>query len=185
MLVSEQQTTQDDKNLLTRLQHGEKQAVLDVYEQYFPQLHPFVLLKVSEPSLAEDIVSDVFVRLLEAVGTDKAPRTHLRGWLFQVARHEIAAQGRQKQTMPLGDLEDIMPAPDANPEAQIMGVFDVQRVQNAMRMLTPDHQEVLLLRFGQRLSLKETAQLMGKKLGAVKSLQFRAVATLRQILIEE
>jgi RNA polymerase sigma-70 factor, ECF subfamily len=82
-------------------------------------------------------------------------------------------------------LEDVMPAPEANPESEIMGMFDIQRVRHALRMLTPDHQEVLLLRFGQHLSLKETAQLMGKNIGAVKSLQFRAVSTLKQILIEE
>lgn len=185
MLVSAEQTTQDDNDLLTRLQRGEKEAVMDTYERYFPQLYPFVRLKVSDASLAEDIVSDVFVRLLESLGTKKAPQIHLRGWLFRVARNEIAAQVRVKQPISLGDLEEIMPAPDANPEAEIIGVFEVKRVRYALRMLTPDHQEVLLLRFGQHLNLKETAQLMGKSIGAVKSLQFRAVSTLRQILIEE
>jgi len=185
MLVSVNQTIQDDDDLLHRLQHGEREAVMAAYERYFPQLYPFVLLKVSDASTAEDIVSDVFVRLLEALGTANTPKTHLRGWLFRVARNEIAAQARIRQPMPLGDLEDVMPAPEANPESEIMGMFDIQRVRHALRMLTPDHQEVLLLRFGQHLSLKETAQLMGKNIGAVKSLQFRAVSTLKQILIEE
>jgi RNA polymerase sigma-70 factor, ECF subfamily len=185
MLVSANETKQDDNELLIRLRRGEREAVMDAYEQYFPQLYPFVRLKVSDASTAEDIVSDVFVRLLESLGTNNAPQTHLRGWLFRVARNEIAALVRAKQPIPLGDLEDSMPAPDANPEAEIIGVFEVKRVRHALRMLTADHQEVLLLRFGQKMSLKETAQLMGKSVSAVKSLQFRAVATLRQILIEE
>jgi len=185
MQVNEIDTEYNDDDLLLRLQQGEQAAVMDTYERYFPQLYPFVRLKVGDPAQAEDIVSDVFVRLLETLGTDRAPRSHLRGWLFRVARNEIAAQTSKRQALPLGDLEDRMPAPEANPETEVMGVFDVQRVRHALRMLTPDHQEVLLLRFGQRLSLKETAQLMGKSVGAVKSLQFRAVTTLRQILIEE
>jgi RNA polymerase sigma-70 factor (ECF subfamily) len=185
MLVSEKQPKENDSDLLARLHAGEREAVMDAYERYFPQLYPFVRLKVNDPTLAEDIVSDVFVRLLEALGTDKAPQTHLRGWLFTVARNEIIAQGRKRQPLSLGDMEDVMPAPDATPESQMMGIFDVQRVQHALKMLTSDHQEVLLLRFGQHLSLKDTAQLMGKSVGAVKSLQFRAVSTLRQILTEE
>jgi RNA polymerase sigma-70 factor (ECF subfamily) len=53
-----------------------------------------------------------------------------------------------------------------------------------MQMLTPEHQEVLLLRFGQRLSIQETADIMGKSISAIKSLQFRAMSNLRQILTD-
>ena len=60
--------------------------------------------------------------------------------------------------------------------------FDIQRVRRALHLLTADHQEVLHLRFGQRQSLQETADLMGKSVSAIKSLQFRAVETLRGLL---
>ena len=78
-----------------------------------------------------------------------------------------------------------MASPETNPETQITGIFEMQRVQHALNMLTSDHQEVLLMRFGQQLSLQETAAAMGKSISAIKSLQFRAVSTLRQILTEE
>jgi RNA polymerase sigma-70 factor (ECF subfamily) len=73
-------------------------------------------------------------------------------------------------------------APETNPEHASHDLFDLQRVRRALHMLTPDHQEVLVLRFGQRLSLQETATMMGKSVSAIKSLQFRAVETLRGIL---
>ena len=78
-----------------------------------------------------------------------------------------------------------MATSEPNPEAQITGIFEMQRVQHALNMLAADHQEVLLMRFGQQLSLQETASAMGKSISAIKSLQFRAVSTLRQILTEE
>ena len=76
-----------------------------------------------------------------------------------------------------------MPAQiEMNPDELADAMFDIERVRRVMRMLTPDHQEVLLLRFGQRMSLQETSELMGKSQSAIKSLQFRAVDTLRQLL---
>jgi RNA polymerase sigma-70 factor (ECF subfamily) len=78
-----------------------------------------------------------------------------------------------------------MPSPsDQYPETMLGENIPLERVRHALRMLNPDHQEVLVLRFGQRLSMKETADLMGKSVSAVKSLQFRALDTLRLILIE-
>jgi RNA polymerase sigma-70 factor (ECF subfamily) len=77
-----------------------------------------------------------------------------------------------------------MPASaESNPE-MLGDVVDLERVRHAIRMLTADHQEVLILRFGQRLSLQETADIMGRNVSAIKSLQFRAVDTLRSILLE-
>ena len=69
-----------------------------------------------------------------------------------------------------------------DPEALAFASWDVDRTRRALRMLAEDQQEVLILRFGQGLDLQETAEIMGRQIGAVKSLQFRAISTLRQIL---
>ncbi|MGB1286424.1 MAG: sigma-70 family RNA polymerase sigma factor [Aggregatilineales bacterium] len=172
-----------DDSLLSRIQRGEQDAVLEVYETYFDSLYHYVRLKAGDAAVAEDIVSDVFVKLMEAIGTKSAPHSHLRGWLFQVARHLLYQHYGRNQSVSLTQLEDWMPAsPDLNPEVQTAQLFDMQRLRHAMRMLNGDHQEVILLRFGQHLSLQETADIMGKSVSAIKSLQFRAVDNLRNIL---
>jgi RNA polymerase sigma-70 factor (ECF subfamily) len=80
-------------------------------------------------------------------------------------------------------LDDWIPEPtDNDPEVQFMRSVDIERARQAIRMLAADQQEVLILRFGQMLSLQETADVMGKSTSAIKSLQFRAVNTLRSIL---
>ena len=171
--------------LLQRLKRGERGAVIDVYQQYFPPLYQYARLKVGDGALAEDVVSDVFVILIESLGTKSAPRENLRGWLFTIARNEIYRTYGTVQHLPLADVEEWMPASsELNPENQVADRFDIERVRHALRMLTADHQEVLILRFGQRLPLKDTADLMGKSISAVKSLQFRALETLRGILVE-
>ncbi len=170
-----------DDVLLLMLQRGSEEAVIAVYEHYFTPLYQYARLKVGDSVLAKDIVSDVFVRLIESLGTRSAPRAYLRGWLFRVTRNEIYRNANQ--AIPVADMEEWMPAPaESNPE-MLGDVVDLERVRRAIRMLAADHQEVLILRFGQRLSLQETADIMGKNVAAIKSLQVRAVDTLRTILV--
>ena len=172
----------DDDALLAAIQRGDREAIIAAYERHFTSLYRYAHFKTGDASAAEDVVSDVFVTLIRSVGTRRAPQRHLRGWLFQVVRSRLAVP-HPPPNVPLGDVEDWMPAaPESNPEIAFSQAFDVQRVRRALHLLTTDHQEVLHLRFGQRLSLQETADLMGKSVSAIKSLQFRAVETLRGIL---
>lgn len=174
-----------EDRLLFRLQQGDDGAVIAVYKQFFSPLFHYTRLKTGDATLAEDIVSDVFVKLIRSLGTNSAPRSHLRGWLFRVARNEIATHYQKADKVNVIHLEEWMPAPtETNPDQVIGDVLDIHRMRHAMRMLNDEQQEVLILRFGQRLSLKETADLMDKSISAIKSLQFRAVDTLRQILLQ-
>jgi RNA polymerase sigma-70 factor (ECF subfamily) len=175
-----------EDRLLRQVRAGSEDAVIGVYRAFFTPLFHYVRLRVGDGKLAEDIVSDVFVRLIEALGTRTAPRDNLRGWLFQVARNEVSRHYGKVKQLPLADLDEWLPAPaSTNPEAQVMDTFDIERTQHALRMLKAEQQEVLILRFGQTLSLRETADVMGKSTSAIKSLQFRALDTLRQILTGE
>jgi len=177
--------TSTENTLLFRLQSGDDDAVMAVYEEYFTPLFHYVRLKTGDPALAEDLVSEVFVKLIRALGTKSAPHSHLRGWLFRVARNEIATHYQKADKVNIIHLEEWMPAPsETNPETRIGDLMEIHRMRHAIRMLNDEQQEVLILRFGQRLSLKETADIMDKSVSAIKSLQFRAVDTLRGILLQ-
>lgn len=175
----------EESDLLARLERRDESAVAAVYERYFTPLYQYARLKVGDRSTAQDIVSEVFLKLIETIGRPSAPRDNLRGWLFSVARHAAFRTYQKTNPLSLEEVEDYMPAPaESDPGTLFNDAFPVERVRHALRMLTPDHQEVLILRFGQRLSLKETADIMGKSGSAIKSLQFRAVETLRSILLK-
>lgn len=174
-----------EETLLNRIRSGEREAVSDAYEHYFEPLYQYVRMKTGDGTMAEDIVSEVFVTLIESLNRPSAPRKNLRGWLFTVARNQIATDYGKRQQLPLSDLEEWMPAaPESNPEIRAGDVIELERVRHALRMLAAEHQEVLILRFGQRLSLKETSDIMGKSVSAIKSLQWRALDTLRSILLQ-
>lgn len=174
-----------EDQLMARARQGDQAAVMQIYDLYFPAVYEFIRLRADDRQLAEDLTSEVFVRLIDALRGRNAPRQSLRGWLFRIARHELHRHfGRQKQFTATA-LEDWLFIPaDEDMEVQLIRSMTAERAREAIKRLSPDQQEVLILRFGQGLSLEETAAVMGKHEGAIKSLQFRAINTLRHLIGE-
>lgn len=172
-----------EDRLLAQARQGSKEAMMTIYETYFPPIYQFIRLRVVDSTLAEDLASDVFVKLVEALQGRTAPKVSLRGWLFKVARNLVYKHYGKTRQFPTTTLEEWLPASSYdNPEVEFMRMLSAERARSAIQQLSPDQQEVLALRFGQVLSLEETAAVMDKTVGAVKQLQFRAVNTLRTIL---
>ncbi|MFN8449297.1 MAG: sigma-70 family RNA polymerase sigma factor [Anaerolineae bacterium] len=174
-----------EDRLLSDARRGDADAIMQIYEQYFPPVYQFIRLRVEDTALAEDLCSDVFLKLVDALRGGSAPRHSLRGWIFRVARNELHTHFGRIRRFPVTSLEEWTPVPpDDDLEVQIIRSFDLERARRVLRMLNPEQQEVLILRFGQKLDLQATADIMGKSVSAIKSLQFRAVNTLRQLLGE-
>ncbi|NWF69065.1 MAG: sigma-70 family RNA polymerase sigma factor [Chloroflexi bacterium] len=172
-----------EQTLLAQARQNDQDALRQIYERYFPPIYQFIRLRVNEREQAQDIASEVFLDFFVALRGARPPQTSLRAWLFRVARNKIYDHyGRHKQ-FPLETLADWLPdTPESSPEVEFVRALDVERARRALTLLNAEQQEVLILRFGQALNLQETADIMGTSISAVKSLQFRAVNKLRQIL---
>ncbi len=171
----------DEDRLLARARRGDRRAIGEIYERYFDAIYQFIRWRVDDPAVAEDLTSEVFIKLLSALQSSAAPADSLRGWLFRVARNSL--YDHYQRPVPTASLDEALPlATDADTEAQFIRATEVERVQHALRTLAVDQQEVLILRFGQMLNLEATADSMGKSVGAIKSLQFRAINSLRRAL---
>ena len=174
-----------EDRLLSLAREGDPGAVTAIYERYFEPVYQFIRLRVDDAQVAEDLSSEVFVRLIGSLGDRHAPRHSLRAWLFRVARNMLHDHYGKRQRLAMTALNDWLPAPPGDePEAQVLAGLEAERIRQALRRLPVDQQEVLILRFGQMLSLQETAAILGKRVGAVKSLQFRATSKLRQLMTE-
>jgi RNA polymerase sigma-70 factor (ECF subfamily) len=186
MIVIVLPDVQADEQLLDSARRNDTDASREIYERYFDPIYQFIRLRVNDVEQARDIAADVFVDFFVAVRKGKGPTTHLRAWLFRVARNKIYDYYGQRKRVTMTALEDSLPALDDDPEAEVIESLRRQRVRQMLGILADEQQEVLILRFGQGLSLQETADLMDKSVSAVKSLQFRAVDRLRQLLdVEE
>lgn len=172
----------EDDSLLSAAHQGSPSALTEIYDRYFQSIYSFIRLRVDDAPLAEDLTSEVFVRLVEAVRRRSGPRSSLRGWLFKVARNLVHDHYRSRHGLSEEALGDWMASPSPDPEVHAIYAASIDLVRRALRGLTPDHQEVLILRFAQNLSLQETAEIMGRRTNAIKQLQFRATQALQRAL---
>jgi RNA polymerase sigma-70 factor (ECF subfamily) len=174
-----------DDETLARARSGDEEAIVSIYHSYFDPIYQFCRLRVGDAETARDLTSEVFIRFIKALKGDTAPHTSLRGWIFRVARNLIYDYYGRDRELPVDTLDQwLVTDTDTDPEVQALRSVQVERARRAIGMLVPAQQEVLLLRFDQQLSLQETADIMDKNVNAIKALQFRAVNTLRQILLD-
>jgi RNA polymerase sigma-70 factor, ECF subfamily len=173
---------------LVAARRREPAAVTRVYAAYAPALFRFFLAAVGDRPTAEDLTGDVFKSAIEGLPRFRGPVEALGGWLFSIAHHDLS-DFRRKQTRSPG----ITPLDEALDEAAIaVGAEDpeqlaIQRLEGervlaAVRQLSPDQREVLLLRMAAGLTAPEVAATLGKTTGAVKALQHRGVASLARVL---
>ncbi len=173
----------EEDRLLQAAVAGNRAATAEIYKAYFSPIYQYIRLRVSDPQTTDDLTSQVFAKFLVALRGSHPPNRSLRGWLFRVARNEIADHFRGNEPLPLETIDQWLASPpELGPEVQAIQNIDIERARRALRMLAPAQQEVLLLRFDQMLNLQETADIMGKNVNAIKALQFRAVNTLRMLL---
>lgn len=172
----------DDEALLAKAKNGDKVAIAQIYRRYVEPLYHFARLRLGDAQAAEDLTSLVFEKFLKALSEGKGPRNHLRGWLFQVARNAIFDSYGKVQSLPIDTLEQWESPNTIAPEAAAIASSDADTIRQTITELSPDQQEILLLRFDQQLSLEETASIVGKNINTVKALQFRAVNRLRELL---
>jgi RNA polymerase sigma-70 factor, ECF subfamily len=165
----------------------EPAAVTRVYAAYAPALFRFFFAAVGDRPTAEDLTGGVFKGAIEGLPRFCGPVEALGGWLFSIARHDLSDHRRRQArnlVQPLDDLLDeaALAAGADDPEELAIQRIEADWVLAALRQLSPDQREVLLLRTAAGLTTAEVAAIVGKTTGAVKALQHRGVARLSRVL---
>jgi RNA polymerase sigma-70 factor (ECF subfamily) len=173
-----------EQNELEDLKRLDSQAISAVYDRYFSEVYRFVCYRLNDDHTAEDIASDVFVRLLEATRAGRGPHSNLKAWLLSTASHIVVDHLRKAYRRPESELPESMPdgAPELSRDYEKRE--SERHIKRALASLTEEQQYVITLRFNQGCSLEETADLMNKNVNSVKQLQFRALAALNRAISE-
>ena len=175
---------QDVEALVERAQAGDREALGAIYDRLAGRVYRFALFRVGSPADAEDLMQRTFLKMIEAL-----PRYQQRGlpfeaWFFRLARNSAIDHLRARRMhQPLETLADV-DSPEPSPEASAELAAEFRRLEEAMRGLTPIQQEVIGYRFMAGLSAREIGQVIGKREGSVRALQFRALEALRRSLGE-
>lgn len=173
-------TMTNEAHTMDGLRKLDPSAIGGIYDQYFPEIYRYVRYRINDDAAAEDIASEVFVRLLEAVRKRQGPQSNIKGWLIATASNAVNDHLRRRYRRPTEALSDSLPDQGLSVHGEVDLREQTRVVQAAYSQLTAEQQHVLALRFGLGLSLEEAAFHMKKNANAIKALQFRALASLQR-----
>jgi RNA polymerase sigma-70 factor (ECF subfamily) len=177
-------TATPDDALLRRAKACDEDALQAIYDHYSPLIYGYIYRRVGDVMVAENLVGEVFLRVLSAIHSGSAWRTCFEAWLYRIAHNLVVDYHRRQPDEPAIPLGGRGVARGRDPPTVLREKVSRQRLVAAVQELTADQQEVLVLRFGEELMAREVAQVMGKSVSAVESLQHRALKALREKLGE-
>ena len=174
----------DESGLLHAVRNMDADALAMVFDLYAPAIYKYSLRHSRNPFLADQIVGDVFEKLLERLAQGNGPVSNLRSYLFEMAYHLLVDEIRL--THKLAAYSELILPVSKPAEIAVEEQTLMDTVMRAMgEGLTADQRHVMILRFLEGFTLKETAMIMGKKVGNIKVIQNRAVAALRKALEDQ
>jgi RNA polymerase sigma-70 factor (ECF subfamily) len=180
-----------EQALLQRARKLDMQALTEIYDLFSPALYRYAMRLLSDEALAEECVTETFSRFLSALKSDGGPRDYLGPYLYRVAHNLITDHYRNGATaaISLDELndDDHLFLSDHHEPGLLQHVMDKiagDHVRAMLVALTPDQRQVIVLKFYEEMTNEEVAAAIGKPMGAIKSLQHRALASLRRLLVE-
>jgi RNA polymerase sigma-70 factor, ECF subfamily len=173
-------------DLVRATQAGDQRAFGQLYDRYNEMVFRYVLFRVGDRQLAEDLTAETFLRALRRIQSVSYQGRDIGAWFVTIARnlvldHVKSSRYRLEQTT--SEIADLSPA-TSGPEQQVLDGATHEELLRCVAKLNADQKECITLRFLQGLSVAETASIMERNEGAVKALQHRAVRRLAQLLPE-
>ena len=169
--------------LVDRAQAGERDALEELYLIHFDRIYGYLHVSVGNRHDAEDLTTQTFLKMLESIRRFRWQSAPFSAWLFRIA-HNLAMDHfrANKRWQP----EEDVPEPDADESTSAeAGAFQSIGRKSMLELiedLSPEQQQVLTLKFVFGFANAETATILGKSEGAIKSLQHRALVSLQKQL---
>lgn len=173
-----------DVVLLEKAKNYDVDALASIYDRYETKIYSYVYHRVGDPSVAQDLTSQVFLRMLEAIQGEHAWQTSFSGWLYRIAHNLVIDHYRRRGRSTQASLDELpyLEASTEDPLSAAERKLIAERLRFAINLLTEEQAQVVTLRFLEEQSIAEVAAAMGKTEGAIKALQYRAVVRLRSLL---
>jgi RNA polymerase sigma-70 factor, ECF subfamily len=171
-----------DQELLRRVRLFEEKALAEIYDRWSPGLYRYALRLLGDADMAEECVADTFRRFLDIIRGGHGPEDYLQAYLYRTAHNWITDQYRRTPILFL-PLETDLAGEESSETASVVDRnIEQQQLRAALMQLTQDQRQVILLKFVEGWTNEAIAVSIKKPVGAVKSLQHRALESLRRTL---
>ncbi|HEX6270430.1 MAG TPA: sigma-70 family RNA polymerase sigma factor [Anaerolineales bacterium] len=172
----------EEQELLRLASQLDTQALAQIYDTYSPGIYRYAMRLVGDALLAEDCLAETFARFLASLQKRRGPRDHLQAYLYRIAHNwSVDFYRNHEETC---ELSEALQSEADIPEEEAARRIRQTRVRIAIRSLTPDQQKVVALKYLENWCNEEIAQALNKPVGAIKSIQHRALKSLQKLLTE-
>jgi RNA polymerase sigma-70 factor, ECF subfamily len=169
------------QDLVERGQQGDRSALEELYLLHFDRIYSYLHMSVGSRHDAEDLTTQTFVKMLEAIGRFRWRSVPFSAWLFRIA-HNLAMDHfrASRRWQPEEEIPESIQGEESSAEEQALASLGQTSMLELIERLSPEQRQVLTLKFVFRFSNGEVASILDKSEGAVKSLQHRALASLQK-----
>jgi len=174
-----------EARLIKRAQQGEESAVSQLYHDNVQAIFRYVFYRTGDQNVAEDLTAETFLRAIEGLDRYEYRGVPFRAWLYRIANARVADHLRAQARENVQPLDSIGHGVDPGLENGVATQLEIEKLTALLPRLTEDQQQVLIMRFLSGYSIEETATIMDKTPGAIKSLQHRALRSLARLFEQE
>ena len=171
-----------NEDLIHRAQEGETIVVSAIYERYQRGIFRYLYYRVGDQQTAEDLTSEVFLRMIEALSNYNNQKISFQAWLFQIARNLSIDHYRKMSIQQNVPLEDNLPMDGDEPLELITQELTSEKLRLALVKLPENQRDVIVMRFVSGMPIGEVAETLHKSEDSIKGLQRRALMALRDIM---
>ena len=159
---------------------NKRKIFADIYDKYIKKIYRFIFLKVNSKDIAEDLCSETFLRGWTQF--EKKEIKNLSAFLYQIARNLIIDHYRAKTRNKTVSVENIQISDPLNIEEKAMLSSDIKVVRAKLANLKNDHQDLIIWRYIDEMSVSEIAKMLNKQEGTVRVGIHRALNSLKKTL---
>jgi RNA polymerase sigma-70 factor (ECF subfamily) len=171
--------------LVRRAQLLDEAALSELYSAYYPRIYNYAFLQLGDVQTAEDLASEVMLKVLEAIKKYQFKGTPFSAWVFRIARNRLIDLHRRRKRRGEINLTEPLAAMQIGPQTLAERALDRGQLQLALKYLTDEQRQVIVLKFIEGFDNASVARILGRSEGAIKSLQHRALNSLRRIMSGE
>jgi RNA polymerase sigma-70 factor (ECF subfamily) len=172
----------DETALARRAIRGDEEAFARLYDGYVERVYRFVYFRVSDETVTEDLVAQVFLKAWQSLDRYKVSSAPFISWLYTIARNLVIDHYRSKrETVPLEEAV-ALPSDMQSPDEEVQLHFDLEAMRDSLQALSADQQQVLILKYIAGLPNPDIAKIMNKNEGTIRGLQMRGLQTLAKYM---
>ena len=175
---------ENDQQLVILAKKGDRSALAELYGRHQPRIYRYIVYRVGDASVADDLTAEVFVSMVRSIGQYEYRGRPFLAWLYTIAGNVVKMHYRRQRKAQFEPLPDEMIDHNTNPANITQDRLTQDRLIAALPHLTEGQRQVILLKFIEGFDNSEIAAVMDRSEGAVRVLQHRALLALRRVLAE-